>query len=157
MHRIVLYLVGILCTLQLSAQTCPFCNPEVIERQVILEGHFFNVLLEYMPRINGHLLVVPKRHMAKAHELSTEEWAELGSIFPSIAKGFAELLQKEDYLVLEKNGPSAFQQIPHVHFHLFPIRSETWASIFDVPPKRLDPETFERQALLFKEYFTKRE
>jgi hypoxanthine phosphoribosyltransferase len=31
MHPIAIYLVGILCTIQLAAQTCPFCNLEVIK------------------------------------------------------------------------------------------------------------------------------
>lgn len=61
MHRIALYLMIILCAIQLTAQTCPFCNPEVIGKGVVLEGQFFNVLLDHMPRINGHLIVVSKR------------------------------------------------------------------------------------------------
>lgn len=138
---------------QVNAKTCAFCAPEIIKNQKVFEDRYFNVILDYEPHVPGHLLVVPKRHIVKAHELSQDEWSELADTIPKIARVFSEFLKTDDYIILEKNGRNAFQQVPHVHFHLFPIHSETWSDIFDIMPNRLSQEDLEQQVILFRGYF----
>jgi len=74
------------------AEHCVFCREEVIKNQSVFQGEYFNVLIDYEPRVRGHLLVVPKRHLAKDLELSKEEWAELSIIIPKAVKVFSEVL-----------------------------------------------------------------
>ncbi len=141
------------CVTQLNAKTCEFCIPEIIKNQKVFESQYFNVLLDYEPRVPGHLLVIPKRHIFKAHELSQGEWSELGDIIPKITNVCSEFLGTSDYIILEKNGFNAFQQVPHVHFHFFPVHSEAWSDIFDIVPDPLCQEDLERQVVLFRGYF----
>lgn len=139
MGRISSFIASILLFLSFSfgVNGCPFCHPEVIAKQRVLEGQFFNVLLDLGPRVFGHLLVTPKRHVLKAQELSKDEWAELGEITGKIARVFSEFLETERYVILEKNGCDAFQEVPHIHFHFFPVHAESWSDIFDIVPDRL--------------------
>jgi histidine triad (HIT) family protein len=153
MKRVASLVILFFSCIPLTAKTCIFCTSEIIENQSVLECQFFNVLLDYMPRAPGHLLVIPKRHVVKAHELSKDEWAELGNIIPKITKVFSEFLEADDYIILEKNGPNAFQHVPHVHFHLLPVHSETWSSIFDIIPDKLTQEALEKQVKSFRGYF----
>src|SRR5262245_43651091 len=142
MNRIVSFVLGILlfATLPLTANGCVFCKPEIIEKVSVYECQFFNVLLSHEPRVPGHLLVIPKRHVSKAHELSGDEWAELADIIPKITDIFSKSLETNDYIILQKNGRNALQQVPHVHFHLLPVHTETWSDIFDGPPNKLNQE-----------------
>ncbi|NGX27069.1 MAG: putative HIT-like protein [Chlamydiae bacterium] len=136
-----------------NAGSCMFCKHEVIVDQSVFESDYFSVILDIEPRVKGHLLVVPKRHIIKAHELSKEEWEELSVVIPRIVKIFSEFLNTDQYIILEKNGPNAFQQVPHVHFHLFPVHSQTWAEIFDIVPKQLSREEIEKEINVFRSYF----
>lgn len=135
------------------AKTCTFCRPEIIEEQWVLKGKYFNVVLDYEPRVRGHLLVISKRHVSKAHELCKEEWEELNVIIPRVVRVFSEFLHTDEYIILEKNGPKAFQQVPHVHFHLFPVTTQSWSEIFDIVPKQLSREVLEEEIALFRSYF----
>ncbi len=56
----------------LSGQ-CPFCKPAILEGQTVYEGDQLRILIDHAPIVPGHLLVIPKRHLAKAHEMSREE------------------------------------------------------------------------------------
>jgi histidine triad (HIT) family protein len=142
-----------LFALQLNATPCAFCNPEIVKKQLVFETESFNILLDYAPQVPGHLLVIPKRHLAKAHELSRDEWSELSDIIPKAVKVFSEFLNTDDYIILEKNGRNAFQQVLHVHFHLFPMHSEKPSDIFDTVIEPLSPEDLHYQVGLFRSYF----
>ena len=137
-----------------EAKECVFCNQRIMETQSVYEGDHFKVLVDHEPRVRGHLLVVSKRHVSKAHELSSKEWEELSQIVPKVVSVFSEFLHTDQYVVLEKNGPNAFQQVPHVHFHFFPVTTQTWADIFNVAPRRLEPYELEEEAALFRFRFS---
>ncbi len=136
-----------------EGKPCAFCNPKVIESQQVLTSEHFHLLLDYEPRVDGHLLAIPKRHIAKAEEMLEEEWAELSAIIPQAARAFSELLNAEDYIVLEKNGPLAFQQVPHVHFHLIPMTGQPWQAVFGNVPNRLPADQLQVKVNLFQSYF----
>lgn len=132
---------------------CVFCREEVLKKQSVFESQYFNVLVDYEPRVKGHLLIIPKRHMEKAHELVKEEWEELSTVIPKVVRVFSQYLGTDQYIILEKNGPKAFQQVPHVHFHLFPVSSQTWGEIFDIIPKQLNKDDLEKERAEFQSYF----
>lgn len=138
-----------------SKELCTFCTQKIIIEQSVFTSTYFHVLPDAEPRVPGHLLVVPKRHIAKAQELQPCEWEELSQITKKIAQVFSKFLKTDDYIILEKNGKKAFQQIPHVHFHFFPVTSQTWQEIFDIVPKRLSKEELKSQTKLFRNYFYK--
>src|SRR5438477_12321495 len=100
--------------------SCPFCDPQVIQRQLVYEESGFWVLLDHHPATAGHLLVIPKNHVEKAHELSKQQFHDLSDVIRACVKAFETVLDTDQYFILEKNGPDAFQTVPHVHFHLVP-------------------------------------
>lgn len=135
----------------------PFCKPHIIETQEIFETKSLRVLVDYAPRIKGHLLVIPKRHVVSAHELSKEEWGELGEVIPKIVAVFEKALNTNQYMIFEKNGPLAYQEIPHVHFHLMPVtEAGSWEFIFkNYAPPKLSKEQLQQEVEYFKKYFNK--
>lgn len=67
---------------------------------------------------------------------------------------FTRVLHTDQYIILEKNGPDAFQDVPHVHFHLLPVTTQKWTEIFITDPKQLSKEELEEEIALFRLYFS---
>lgn len=141
---------------------CPFCNEAIQRKEQVFENQYFRVLLDYAPIVKGHLLIVPKRHIMKAHQLFKEEWDTLGSIVPKVVRVFQEVYAADQYIIIEKNGPLAGQTVPHVHFHLVPISSPEmaeqvktalFAKFYDTSPKKLTEEETIQQVILLREHF----
>ena len=95
---------------------CPLCDAA----EVLLENELAYVRFDNRSLAPGHLLVVPRRHVADFFDLAPAEQAAL-----------LELLNKAHALVLEKYAPDGFnigvnvgeaagQSRMHVHVHLIP-------------------------------------
>ena|SRR5579872_7472531 len=140
---------------------CPFCNEKIVERQIVFHEHELLVLHDRAPLSKGHLLIVPKRHVANAHELSPQEWKEFASILPRILNIYREAFYTDQYLLLEKNGPYAGQTVKHVHFHVIPIPSykcadnvkhALFSKIFDTEPAKLSDEELQQEVNTIRSY-----
>lgn len=77
--------------------------------------------LDINPLSAGHTLVVPKEPAATMHELSDDAAAALGRVLPRIARAVLRATGASDYNILQNNGASAHQAVPHVHFHIIPV------------------------------------
>ena len=76
--------------------------------------------LDIAPLAPGHVLVVPKEAAATLDALSEESAAAVGRVLPRIARAVMAATGTRDYNVLQNNGASAHQAVPHVHFHVIP-------------------------------------
>lgn len=142
--------------------SCHFCNPSILEKQVVFENQYLMVIHDRAPISKGHLLIIPKRHIVKAHELSQEEWGEFNHTLPKIVRIFQTVFNTDQYLILERNGPYAGQTVPHVHFHIIPIPSHKcgdnvkvalFAKVFDIVPPKLSDEELNEEVIFFRNRF----
>jgi len=76
--------------------------------------------LDIMPVSSGHTLVVPKREVARLEELTEEEAISLMRTLHRVAIAVSKSQSGIDYNLILNNGPSAGQEVPHVHFHIIP-------------------------------------
>ncbi len=78
------------------------------------------------PAARTHILVIPRRHIASARELGSQEGPLLAEIFATIAT----LAEKEGlsggYRVVTNVGGDAGQSVHHLHFHLIGGRVMGW-------------------------------
>lgn len=86
----------------------------------IYEDDLIYSFLDINPLSPGHTLVIPKIKYEKLHEMPEETAAALGKVLPKIAKAVITAVGVEDYNILQNNGKSAHQEVPHVHFHIIP-------------------------------------
>lgn len=70
--------------------------------------------------MDGHVLVLPKRHVETILDLSADQAALLGQAVSRVARAVAAAFDPEAILVQQHNGAGAFQTVPHVHFHVIP-------------------------------------
>ena len=79
------------------------------------------------PRAPTHILLVPKRHVASAQELTEQDGSLLGGIFATSARIASERgIATGGYRVTTNVGRAAGQSVDHLHFHLMGGRSFSW-------------------------------
>lgn len=105
---------------------CPFCHINRGKTRIIKRGKNVIVVLSNPRLVEGHLLVIPKRHVEKISELNEEELKEL---FENIIEFQEKILSKispgcdirQNYRPFIKQ--SNFK-VDHLHFHLLPRKFE---------------------------------
>ena len=102
---------------------CVFCDAAVRMRDdlVLVRGAFAFVILNLYPYNNGHLTVVPKRHVASLAALTSEESAEVWRFTQDAERALNEAYQPHGINVGVNLGRAAGAGIVHhVHVHLVP-------------------------------------
>lgn len=106
-------------------RSCPFCEKKVIEEQLVYEGDLIRVLYNYKPLFEGHILIIPKRHIDRFEKFTDQEVIELKHVVEKMQKAFEKAYQKSDYVLILQNGPNAGQTVAHTHFHMIPRGKES--------------------------------
>lgn len=105
---------------------CVFCAaaayPEAArERLVLHHAPHALALLNRFPYNNGHLLVVPRRHVAAPGELSAEEFVALNDLLRDALGVLRQAYGPHGFNVGMNLGTCAGAGIPgHMHWHIVP-------------------------------------
>lgn len=86
----------------------------------VYEDEHVYAFLDINPLSRGHTLVIPRQRYLTLGDVPEAVGAALGRALPRIAKAVVEATGAEAYNVLQNNGRSAGQAVPHVHFHIIP-------------------------------------
>jgi histidine triad (HIT) family protein len=70
----------------------------------------------------GHVLVIPRAHLADVRELDAETGAALMATVARMTRAVAATFPHEGLSVWHSIGEAAFQEVPHLHFHVHPRR-----------------------------------
>jgi len=102
---------------------CPFCE-RISDRESLFAATEFAVAFpDAYPVSDGHTLVVPKRHVAKAEQLERAEWAGLFDLTREVARELTTLPAVEGVNVGVNSGEAAGQTVAHAHVHVIPRRA----------------------------------
>ena len=103
---------------------CPFCE-RIAEREDLYATTEFAVAFpDGFPVSDGHTLVVPKRHVARAEQLERAEWAGLFDLVREVSRELASLPGVEGVNVGVNSGEAAGQTVGHAHVHVIPRRPD---------------------------------
>jgi diadenosine tetraphosphate (Ap4A) HIT family hydrolase len=106
----------------------PFCNQNIIEKQLVFEGKEINILYNHAPIVLGkeklHFLLVPKRHCQKFSELTESEYLEVAQLSQNLTEFYKSKGYPTAYL-FNKSGVEAGQTVPHWHEHLIFTATKT--------------------------------
>jgi len=101
---------------------CIFC--QIIAGELpahkVYEDEQVVAILDIKPVHAGHILVLPKKHVANLEEISETDLSAVITVVKKIGGLLKEKLNYIGYNVVENNDPIAGQEIPHLHFHLIP-------------------------------------
>ena len=100
----------------------------------------------------GHMLVMPRRHLADVRDLDDVDGARLMATLARVTRAVAAAFPNEGISVWHSIGPAALQEVPHLHFHVHPRRMHDGVlRVYPSPPALPDAETRERYALMVRE------
>ena len=108
---------------------CLFCKIVAgqIPSDVIHEDELVLAFNDINPQAPVHQLVIPKRHIASADDLTASEGELLGRLFVVTASLASKAgLPDKGYRVVTNVGADGGQSVDHLHFHLLGGRAMTW-------------------------------
>jgi len=70
----------------------------------------------------GHVLVIPRRHLRDVRELDAVTGAALMSLLARVTRAVGDVFPNEGLSLWHSIGEAAFQEVPHLHFHVHPRR-----------------------------------
>lgn len=101
---------------------CAFCDRIADRDDVYATTEFAVAFPDGYPVSEGHTLVVPKRHVARAEQLERAEWAGLFDLVREVTNEIAALPGVEGVNVGVNSGEAAGQTVGHAHVHVIPRR-----------------------------------
>ncbi len=84
------------------------------------------VIRDIQPQAPVHLLIIPKKAIARLSDAGRQDEALLGHLLlvaGELAKG---LKLEKGFRIVVNSGPDAGESVPHVHVHLLAGRQMAW-------------------------------
>ncbi len=97
---------------------CIFCRLEKIE--ILLENELSKAFFDRYPVNEGHVLVIPKRHLTNLFEASLEEMISLWKLCEEVKEELNKRFQPDGFNLGINIGEAAGQTIFHAHVHIIP-------------------------------------
>jgi len=87
---------------------------------IIYENDEFFSILDIQQKIEGHSLVISKKHFRDTLELPSELGEELLDCVKKTAEKVVEIEEAEGFNLVNNNGNVAGQVVMHAHYHILP-------------------------------------
>ena len=95
---------------------CPFCQPA----EVLLENELAFAIRDRYPASPGHLLILPRRHVADWFDTTPDERHAMFDLANMAKARLAAEFRPDGYNLGINVGEAAGQTVFHVHLHLIP-------------------------------------
>ena len=99
-----------------SSGDCELCTPN----DVVLEGDLAYVRYDNHSLSRGHVLVIPRRHVASFFDMTTDEQHAVLSLMNEAKRFIDRKFSPDGYNIGVNVGKAAGQSRMHVHVHLIP-------------------------------------
>lgn len=96
--------------------TCIFCTLT----EYLAENEHAYAIYDKYPVNPGHVLIIPKRHMAEYFDLTAEEETAIWSLLREMKDKVETEFMPDGWNVGINNGKAAGQTVFHLHVHLIP-------------------------------------
>jgi len=111
--------------LQPKPKGCIFCDKPKQDKDrenlILFRGKAVFVIMNYYPYNNGHLMIVPYRHISQLSDLTAEEQQEMMALLVHIEKILKDAMQAQGLNIGMNLGTVAGAGIDdHLHFHIVP-------------------------------------
>ncbi len=107
-------------------EKCVFCDSESKDiadetSLIVHKGKYCFVMLNLYPYNNGHLMVIPYRHISSFAELTDEEKLEIMELEGLMIKALEAVMKPQGFNLGANIGKAAGAGIDqHLHFHILP-------------------------------------
>ena len=103
---------------------CIFCQIAQGESPAskVYEDEHTLAFMDLQQATEGHVLVIPKRHVENLYELDEETTAQLFQSVVRVARAMRDSLRPSGLNLWQANGRAAGQSVFHAHVHILPRR-----------------------------------
>ncbi|MCL2085367.1 HIT domain-containing protein [Candidatus Saccharibacteria bacterium] len=99
---------------------CCFC--EMNDKYVFHEENGVVMTVPLYAYIDGHILIVPRRHVRSVKDLTTEEWETIRKFMYLAKKIIREVHGIKSVQYVQKDGVTSQATVPdHIHFQVIPF------------------------------------
>ena len=103
---------------------CVFCDHDEVEKHhEIYEENGVYITVPAYAYTDGHLLVIPRRHVRSVKELTQGEWETMRKLFYIAKKMIRDVHGIKGMQIVQKDGVTAQSTVEHLHFHCIPFDS----------------------------------
>ncbi|MFI5356678.1 MAG: HIT domain-containing protein [Opitutales bacterium] len=103
---------------------------KIIDREIPVqlahEDDLCIAIHDIQPQAPVHVLVIPKKPLARVGEASATDQALLGHLLLTAAALARQLNLAAGYRIVLNNGPHGGESVPHLHVHLLGGRPLSW-------------------------------
>ena len=99
---------------------CIFCkiiNGDIPSKKVYEDENVF-AFMDINPKVNGHTLLIPKKHISDFNELSSDDLNNLFSVAKKLTPVLMKAVDAKAFTIGCNYGDS--QLVKHFHLHLLP-------------------------------------
>ena len=107
---------------------CLFCKiaEGSIPADILYQDDDVLVFRDIHPMAPHHLLVIPRKHIARVEDLESGDTELAGKLILTAKKVAKDLGLKKGYRLVFNNGSHGGQQVLHIHLHLLGGRPLRW-------------------------------
>ena len=107
---------------------CLFCKiaAKELDSEIVHETDNTIAFKDINPAAPVHVLVIPKRHIASAQELSPSDGDLLAELFQAVGAVASGAGVEMGYRLVTNIGADAGQSVDHLHLHVLGGRSMSW-------------------------------
>ena len=89
-----------------------------IPSYTIFEDEIVKVFLDVNPKVNGHALIVPKKHYKDLFDIDEKTLTHILNVAKELSPKMIEKLNADGITLTQNNG--LYQEVKHFHLHLVP-------------------------------------
>lgn len=102
-----------------SVGKCVFCDMR--EKYIFFEENGVVMTVNIHAYIDGHLMIIPRRHVRSVKELTPEEWEIFRKFMYLAKKLIREVYGIKGMQIIQKDGSEAQSTVEHLHFQCVPF------------------------------------
>ena len=112
--------------------------------EIVFEDEKTLVIMDIMPRTDGHMLVIPKTPCRNILDATREQLNACITTVQKVSKAAMEAFDAEGVTIQQFNEAAGGQEVFHLHFHILPRRAGTKLRPHD--GRMADPEILKSYA-----------
>lgn len=102
-----------------STGKCVFCD--LRDKYVIFEENGIVLTIAVFAYIDGHMMIIPRRHVRSVKELTPSEWETMRKCMYIAKKLIRDVHAVKGMQIIQKDGAEAQSTVEHLHFHCIPF------------------------------------
>lgn len=106
---------------------CVFCD--LRDKYIIREENGITLAITLFAYIDGHMMIIPRRHIESPKEFTPEEWETVRKFMYLAKKMIRQVHEIRGVQFIQKEGADAQSTVGHIHYHVIPFDSpdlNTW-------------------------------